>query len=322
MAIRLLLTDFEKSTRFRFNGILKVTFGLLLLQLTLVCFDFMVYIDMFLAPMLYLFVSKRSEAHGYTSKSVGFHLLVFTVLFLITLVGNRDLALTVNVIYLLLYSVLVQLELRQIQQREEIHNMQVFVSFCIFYMYVVSLLLIIEFFNENFGPILGFKYNFLFLGMLVMMLCFFCYLMYLEAEIQTEVLPEALVELQETPEAEPVDQQLFFRNEVVAKVEAFFQNSNLYLFPSFTLEDLSQHIEVPRVVLSDVMNSEMETGFYATLGKYRIEHAKQLLLTQDHYTIEALVYQCGFHSKSTFNKYFKQFVGQTPSRFRADNIVL
>ncbi|MBK9488456.1 MAG: AraC family transcriptional regulator [Haliscomenobacter sp.] len=36
---------------------------------------------------------------------------------------------------------------------------------------------------------------------------------------------------------------------------------------------------------------------------------------KQHYSLLALAFECGFNSKSTFNKYFKAVIGETPSAY-------
>lgn len=105
----------------------------------------------------------------------------------------------------------------------------------------------------------------------------------------------------------------------VEMINAYFLNNKEYLDNTFTIEDLAGAISLSRHEVSEIINHQMNTSFYQLLAKYRIDYAKGLLLERQNLTIEAIVGECGFSSKSTFNKYFKMFVGKTPSVYR--NIV-
>lgn len=116
---------------------------------------------------------------------------------------------------------------------------------------------------------------------------------------------------------EVVDQIDDARPVLVESIESYFITSQHYLNPCFTFDKFAKEMDVPKNILSTVLNREMNKNFYQLLAEHRIEHAKTLLIKQDYlFTIESVVYDCGFNSKSSFHKYFKQFVGTTPSDFR------
>ncbi|WP_430615367.1 helix-turn-helix domain-containing protein [Flavobacterium sp. JP2137] len=106
---------------------------------------------------------------------------------------------------------------------------------------------------------------------------------------------------------------------LISRIENYFDNNLAYLEPSFDLQTLADEIDVPKAHISSVINKEMNKNFYVLLAEYRIEHAKSLLIKQDYlFTIESVIYECGFNSKSSFHKHFKQLVGSTPSNYRDD----
>ena len=55
------------------------------------------------------------------------------------------------------------------------------------------------------------------------------------------------------------------------------------------------------------------------MNEYRIEEAKQILVRDSNYTIEAQSQMVGFKSKSSFNIAFKKHTGITPSLFIQNN---
>ena len=67
-----------------------------------------------------------------------------------------------------------------------------------------------------------------------------------------------------------------------------------------------------------MLNEHIGKNFYEFVNEYRIETAKTNLLDSKmaHYTIEAIAYESGFNSKSSFNLLFKKQVGYTPGKWR------
>lgn len=110
---------------------------------------------------------------------------------------------------------------------------------------------------------------------------------------------------------------LSVKNQLInKKIERFFNTDYTYLDTTFTLDKLALAIGENKEVISMVLNKYMKTNFYQIVAKYRIEQAKKLIVTEHNVTIDAIMEECGFNSKSSFNKYFKQFVGSTPSNYR------
>lgn len=101
------------------------------------------------------------------------------------------------------------------------------------------------------------------------------------------------------------------------KIISFFNNNKGFLETSFSLEQLAKEVGLSKQEVSEVINQNLNSSFYQLLAKYRIEYAKSLLMRDKNLTIDAVVDECGFCSKSTFSKYFKMYVGQTPSVFRS-----
>ena len=78
-------------------------------------------------------------------------------------------------------------------------------------------------------------------------------------------------------------------------------------------------MQIQEHLISKAINLCAEMHFFDYVNSFRINEAKELLsdvnLTKK-YTIEALSTQCGFSNKTSFNKAFKKFTGETPSSFR------
>lgn len=108
-----------------------------------------------------------------------------------------------------------------------------------------------------------------------------------------------------------------FYSPIRKQIEAYFLTSSDFLKPSFSFDDFVNDLNQPRHVVTEVLNKEMQKSFYKLLAEKRIEEAKRLLSDNNGaLTIEALLYKCGFNSKSSFNKHFKDLVGMTPSEYQ------
>ena len=111
------------------------------------------------------------------------------------------------------------------------------------------------------------------------------------------------------------------RNEQLGKLETELKNAlvsdKVFLDPDLNRSDLSRHLGITPHQLSQLLNNHMDTDFYALIQNYRVEEVKKRLSdpAYSHYSILAVAMDCGFTTKSTFNRVFKQFTGQTPSEY-------
>jgi AraC-like DNA-binding protein len=99
--------------------------------------------------------------------------------------------------------------------------------------------------------------------------------------------------------------------DTVMKKQEPFRDSNL------TLDDLARITGVSANHLSQVINALTGKTFYHYINAYRIECFLRLAALPENrkFTYFGLAYQCGFTSKTTFNKYFKIQTGRTPSEY-------
>ena len=91
-----------------------------------------------------------------------------------------------------------------------------------------------------------------------------------------------------------------------------------YLNPELTINELAALIPCNRHHLSQVLNESLNNSFYDYINYYRVEEAKQLLMStaKENHKISSIAYDAGFNSLSTFNEIFRKHTGTTPSQYR------
>lgn len=101
-------------------------------------------------------------------------------------------------------------------------------------------------------------------------------------------------------------------------IENTMRERALYRDPDLDLAGLAQELGVATHTLSQVLNSHAGVRFYDYINGWRVSYAKQLLLDPRHQqrSVLDIALDAGFNTKSTFNKCFKQVVGETPSAYR------
>lgn len=112
--------------------------------------------------------------------------------------------------------------------------------------------------------------------------------------------------------------KISIRKEIETKIFIVKENG-LFQNPNVTLSDVAEELNVSAHILSQYLNDDLGKPFTTFINEFRIEKAKTLLLQDKRYTIEALGYESGFNSKSTFNTTFKKICGCTPSEYRAEH---
>jgi AraC-like DNA-binding protein len=103
------------------------------------------------------------------------------------------------------------------------------------------------------------------------------------------------------------------------KIDRHMAEQRPYLQPELTLAGLAQQLKTNPSVLSGIINGVYEKNFNDFVNQYRVaEFQRQAQDPQNrHLTLLAIALDCGFNSKSTFNRAFKQATGLTPKEFLA-----
>jgi AraC-like DNA-binding protein len=90
-----------------------------------------------------------------------------------------------------------------------------------------------------------------------------------------------------------------------------------YLQSEITLKALSDELKVGSEYLSEIINNDLNKNFFDFINHYRIEEFKNQSKNEKnkHLNIIGLAFNCGFNSKATFNRVFKNSTGLTPSEY-------
>lgn len=90
----------------------------------------------------------------------------------------------------------------------------------------------------------------------------------------------------------------------------------LYKDPNLKLNDLARAINITPHQLSQLLNDNLGKSFSTYINEYRINEACKLITTMEHLTFEAIGYEVGYNSKSTFYTAFKKVMDTTPALFK------
>ncbi len=102
------------------------------------------------------------------------------------------------------------------------------------------------------------------------------------------------------------------------RLERLMREQEVFKENELRLEDLASYLSITRHQLSQVINEHYHVNFFELLNRYRVEYVKKVLIdpTYSHYTIIKIAFDAGFKNKVSFNRYFKQEIGMTPSAYR------
>lgn len=106
-------------------------------------------------------------------------------------------------------------------------------------------------------------------------------------------------------------------NEFILQLLKYMNESKPFLIPEITLSALADKMHVTPEYLSGILNSKLGKNFYDFINHYRIEAFKTRCVdpANRNFTIIAIAYDCGFNSKATFNRVFKNATGYTPGEY-------
>lgn len=96
-----------------------------------------------------------------------------------------------------------------------------------------------------------------------------------------------------------------------------FNSRQPYLDPDLSMDLLSEKLGVPKHQITEVLSTLEGKNFFTFVNAYRIEAVKEQLADPSNlYSIDAIAYECGFNSKSSFYTVFKRLTKQTPLQYR------
>jgi AraC-like DNA-binding protein len=101
-------------------------------------------------------------------------------------------------------------------------------------------------------------------------------------------------------------------------VATHMEKEKPFLNEDLSLAMLAEHCKISQGQLSQVINQQFQINFYDFVNRYRVEEAKKKLVSSnfDHLSILGIAFECGFKSKSSFNRYFKKYTGIAPTEFK------
>jgi AraC-like DNA-binding protein len=103
---------------------------------------------------------------------------------------------------------------------------------------------------------------------------------------------------------------------LVQKLEDVMTGKELYKNPNLSLGDLAKAVNVSGHQLSQVLNDILGKNFTSYINEYRINEACRMMAANHPFSLEAMGYEVGFNSKSTFYTAFKKIKATTPLLYK------
>ena len=100
------------------------------------------------------------------------------------------------------------------------------------------------------------------------------------------------------------------------KLHKIVLEQELYKNPDLKLNDLAKKINISGHQLSQLLNDNLSKSFAAYINEYRINEACELIINDKGIKLEAIGYEVGFNSKSTFYTAFKKHKQTTPTLYK------
>ena len=101
------------------------------------------------------------------------------------------------------------------------------------------------------------------------------------------------------------------------RFETLFRDQRPYLDPDLTLGALAAMLDAPVRHVSQFVNARYGMNVAAYINRCRVRESAHVLTTEPEKPIKVVMFECGFKSKSIFNREFQRCQGTSPSRFRA-----
>lgn len=107
---------------------------------------------------------------------------------------------------------------------------------------------------------------------------------------------------------------------LIEKLNTLMIDGKLYQNSNLKSSEIAKKLGLTTHQFSQLLNDNLKKNFATFVNEYRIDCAKQKIISISNITLEEIGYECGFNSKSTFYTTFKKLVGKTPAQFKSANL--
>lgn len=102
----------------------------------------------------------------------------------------------------------------------------------------------------------------------------------------------------------------------LGKLDRVIAEKSLYKDPNLKLGGLAREINISTHLLSQLLNDNLGKSFSTYINEYRIGEACRMIGNNGHLSFEAIGYEVGYNSKSTFYAAFRKIKDTTPALYK------
>lgn len=106
---------------------------------------------------------------------------------------------------------------------------------------------------------------------------------------------------------------------IVDRLNNSMNEKELYKKHNLKIYDLAKEVKVPEYQLSQILNEYLGKNFTLFVNEFRVDAACKMLTENAILTVDAIGYEVGFNSKSTFFATFKRLKNLTPNAYQQAN---
>lgn len=99
------------------------------------------------------------------------------------------------------------------------------------------------------------------------------------------------------------------------KILKYVEEQKPYLNQDLKIQDLANALSTNRSYISQTLNREFGTTFYAFINTYRVQHSVELMKEKPDLIVDYYANKSGFKSRSVYFAEFKKITGYTPYQF-------
>lgn len=103
---------------------------------------------------------------------------------------------------------------------------------------------------------------------------------------------------------------------VFSEINNTLENEKIYQNPILSISDVAQLTNSNQKYVSSAIANYANMNFSNFINLYRINEAKKLIISQEHQTLNEIMYASGFNSRTTFYNAFTKFTGMSPKKFK------